>query len=315
MLKSAVSIVTALCFFLATSGMAAQNSQTPDISKLTPDVDVMVNLGLVYSSEGEFHNDQLAATWFRRAAEAGNVRGMYYYGVLLRQGWGVKWDEQEAMSWFRKAAELGDRDAQSSLGIGYKQGLGGGTQDYKQAAYWFTKAIQQRSLFSEWQLAILYENGWGVPRDTETAKFLLTQVIQDNHPSLVSESTTRLELEDKDDRERGRAEAKKRLEKIESDEREVAIVGGLVLGGLLLLLSSDSSKSDSQPSSANSSSDSVNRRIQDPTEQNRLDREKSRREYERQQQQDFWRKQKEQYNRNLDCRQSSMNDRYGQRCP
>ncbi len=303
MLRKVVSIVTALCFFLTTSGISAQESHAPDIPKLMQavtdgDTDAMVSLGMAYyEGQGVEKNLELAAAWFRRAALADNLQGMVDYGLVLRNGEGVKWDEGEAMLWFRKAADLGNALAQASLGYGYMKGLGGRTQDYKLAAYWLTKATQGKSQRGEYWLAQLYYRGWGVERDFETAKFLASQSSQGPDQDLASSG-------------------KELAEKISSEEEEGRlVVGGLVLGGLLLLLASDSNQSGSQASSSNKSSDSMQHTL-DSALQKQREREKNQREYERQQQQDFWRKQKEQYNRSMDCRQSyRTKDRYNERCP
>ena len=92
MLKKAARIVIALCFFLATSGISAQDSQRPDIPKLMQaitdgDSDAMVSLGeAYYFGKGVAKNLELAASLYRRAALAGNLRGMTWYGQVLAEG-------------------------------------------------------------------------------------------------------------------------------------------------------------------------------------------------------------------------------------
>jgi len=302
MLKRVVSILTALCFLLPTSGISAQDSHTPDIPKLMQaitdgDSDAMVSLGeAYYYGKGLEKNLELAAAWYRRAALAGNLDGMNWYGQVLAMGEGVKWDQREANAWFLKAANLGHAHSQALLAMGYTFGVGGTTQDYKLAAYWATEASKRKSQYGEYFLALLYYRGWGVERDLETAKLFASLAAQG-----------------KDDQKLA-SDANDLVKKISSDQEGTLIVGGLALAALLAILSSDSDKSSSQASSSNSSSNYS--LTQDSAERNRLALEESRREYVRQLQQDYWKEQKKQYNRNLDCRQySQMKDRYNERCP
>ncbi len=55
------------------------------------------------------------ATWFRKAAEAGNADGMYELGILLYQGRGVAEDQGEARRWFQGAAKAGNPKAREVL--------------------------------------------------------------------------------------------------------------------------------------------------------------------------------------------------------
>jgi TPR repeat protein len=52
-------------------------------------------------------DDAAAVTWLHRAAEGGNVSGMYSLGRMYEKGRGVGKDTREALRWYRLAAEHG----------------------------------------------------------------------------------------------------------------------------------------------------------------------------------------------------------------
>jgi TPR repeat protein len=56
-----------------------------------------------------------AVSWYRKAAEAGNARGMNSLGVMYENGRGVDKDDVQAVSWYRKAAEAGDTLGMNNL--------------------------------------------------------------------------------------------------------------------------------------------------------------------------------------------------------
>ena len=49
--------------------------------------------------------------WYRKAAEAGDARGMPILGSCYERGTGVTKDEAEAVKWFRKALNAGNEQA------------------------------------------------------------------------------------------------------------------------------------------------------------------------------------------------------------
>src|SRR5665213_2081917 len=66
-------------------------------------------------------------------------------------------------------ARKGDADAQFELGKNYETGRIGLPQDISQAQFWYRKAADQGEPFSEASLAILFNFGKGVQRDSVQA--------------------------------------------------------------------------------------------------------------------------------------------------
>ncbi len=65
---------------------------------------------------------------------------------------------------FRAAAETGDMDSQFNLALMYQNGIGI-AKDEKEAIVWYLKAAQQGSSFAQYNVAVLYENGSGTEVD------------------------------------------------------------------------------------------------------------------------------------------------------
>jgi hypothetical protein len=86
-------------------------------------------------------DDVLAASWFRKAADAGDATAMSNLGVMYANGMGgLPKDDAQAVIWYRNAADAGDAFAMNSLGAMYANGRGGLPKDNAQAASWYRKA-------------------------------------------------------------------------------------------------------------------------------------------------------------------------------
>jgi TPR repeat protein len=85
--------------------------------------EIEYELGYLYESGrlagipfGLGQDDRQAASWFARAASAGDARAQYRLGILYAHGRGVTVSSREAVGWFRRAAQNGYAPAQYHLG-------------------------------------------------------------------------------------------------------------------------------------------------------------------------------------------------------
>ena len=78
-----------------------------------------------------------ARKWIKRAAEAGNPRGMHNYAMYLFEGTGGSVDGHEGMTWLTRAAEMGLVDSQFNVARLYETGVGGVRVDMIQAFKWY----------------------------------------------------------------------------------------------------------------------------------------------------------------------------------
>jgi uncharacterized protein len=113
-------------------------------------------------------DDQVAATWFRRAAEQGYAKAQFNLGVMHVEGQGVPRDQWQAVFWFRKAADQDHAKAQFNLGLAYESGFGV-SADEQQAVSWYRKSAEHGYAEAEANLGIMYEHGRGVPKDEPEA--------------------------------------------------------------------------------------------------------------------------------------------------
>ena len=80
---------------------------------------------------------QLAADWYRKAADQKSVAAELHLAALYRDGGnGFQRDMAQAAAWYTKAAEQGDVGAQGTLGVLYSMGQGVPHDDIE-AYFWF----------------------------------------------------------------------------------------------------------------------------------------------------------------------------------
>ncbi|HTR26948.1 MAG TPA: AMIN domain-containing protein [Terriglobales bacterium] len=87
----------------------------------------------------------------------------YHAGVLLKR------DDAEAARLLHQAADRSYPGAEESLGIFAETGIGLDHPSSTEALNWYKKAAQQGSIDAATDIALLYANGKGVPRDPEQA--------------------------------------------------------------------------------------------------------------------------------------------------
>ena len=102
--------------------------------------DAQINLGVMYDyGKGVIEDPEVAAHWYRRAAEQGNVSAQYNLGQLFLNGRGVKKDAKKAVYWLQQAADKGFAVASYNLGLMYSEGKGLNKHKAK-AIDWFYQA-------------------------------------------------------------------------------------------------------------------------------------------------------------------------------
>ena len=85
-------------------------------------IDAKFGLGYLYYvgyNDGEdiFQSYELAAEWFREAADQGHDESQYYLGRMYESGEGVIENIDEAMKWYKKAADQGNAYAEEAIAI------------------------------------------------------------------------------------------------------------------------------------------------------------------------------------------------------
>ena len=101
-----------------------------------------------------------AISWYKKA---GAPVSHYWVGWYYHYGKGVAQNLQKACYYYRLAAEAGEARAQEALGEIYALGELDGKKDYKNGAIWLEKAAAQGRARAQYNMALMYKNGWGVP--------------------------------------------------------------------------------------------------------------------------------------------------------
>lgn len=105
----------------------------------------------LYKGEGVIRDDELAKSYFRKAAFQGLAKAQYNLGVMYYFGHGGPRNFEEAARWFRRAAEQGFARANINLGVMYRNGYGV-ARDPAKAEEYFYRATHGRPPHWEWSL-------------------------------------------------------------------------------------------------------------------------------------------------------------------
>jgi hypothetical protein len=105
------------------------------------DAAAQVTVGESYASgTGVAQDYKMAAEWYRKAADKGDIAGELHLAALYRDGGkGFARDMVQAAEWYRKAADQGDVGAEATMGTLCSVGQGV-EQSYVEAFYWLDLA-------------------------------------------------------------------------------------------------------------------------------------------------------------------------------
>ena len=131
----------------------------------------------LYGSENSPPDPVRARELLQSEADKGNGLALYDLGLMARNGFGCEKNAVLAQERFRKAlAAFMDEESRSikpdywqyRIGKMYAMGYGA-EQDYRNAAGWYEKAVDEGNPFAAYALGSLYRRGQGVERDDKRA--------------------------------------------------------------------------------------------------------------------------------------------------
>ena len=106
------------------------------------------------------------ATDFRSLAEMGDAHAQ----SRLARSYHITGDDAQGLYWHRRAADQGWLASQSALGALYLLGIGT-EQDFDQAGYRLSIALEQDTPGAQVNTGLMYYMGWGVAQDFERAMY------------------------------------------------------------------------------------------------------------------------------------------------
>ncbi len=95
------------------------------------------------------------------AAEQGNLKSLYFLGIMNLHGYGTPANHKEAFRLFKLGAQRNHTDSQVALGVLMIEGIGT-PQNHKAASLLFKKAARGGNTDAQLILGWLYKNGVGV---------------------------------------------------------------------------------------------------------------------------------------------------------
>ena len=108
-------------------------------------------LGAIYAT-GDFGvgiDLRKAANFYKLAANAGNLDGLYDLGIMYMHGEGVKKNKQKGLDLLKRAARMGLSEAQTLLGIIYETGHLGFRRNKFAALKWYRLAARKNNMLAK----------------------------------------------------------------------------------------------------------------------------------------------------------------------
>ena len=117
--------------------------------------------GFAASEAGDY---KTAFSFYKKAAEQGELAAQFNVGLYYDVGKGVTQDDAETVRWYKLAAAQGKSIAQHNLGAMYANGKGV-LQDYAEAVRWCKLAAVRGNADAQFNLSQNYATGQGVLQD------------------------------------------------------------------------------------------------------------------------------------------------------
>jgi TPR repeat protein len=118
-----------------------------------------------------------AVDWFRKAADAGDLDGIYNLGLMYEEGKGVKIDLPHAVDLYDKAAQAGHGDAMCRLGL-----IEDEEKRPDKAFSWYQKGADKNSPCAMVNLGSMYEHGHPQGKDLNKAVDLYRSAAEKRDP-------------------------------------------------------------------------------------------------------------------------------------
>jgi serine/threonine-protein kinase len=110
-------------------------------------------------------HDAEAVTWYRKAADAGDLPSLFRLGQLLHLGKGVPQNALDATAKIKAAAEADYQPAFMTLGERYEVGLGVPRRSDNNAYIWYLKAAEKGEVAAQAKVGDWLTRGKGIDKD------------------------------------------------------------------------------------------------------------------------------------------------------
>lgn len=135
---------------------------------------------------GMLGDDPAAAlVWLEPASEAGDAEAAFFVGMAYQEGFGTEVDLDRAETHFRAAAETGHRGAQLGLAQLLRQRHPDDPASLHEARSWLDRAARAGHPSAQVELAKMWLEGEGGPKDDATAFDWLHEAAHRGHPEAI----------------------------------------------------------------------------------------------------------------------------------
>jgi len=151
------------------------------------DPEAETTLALAYHGASLLKRDDAQALrLLHQAADHGYMAAEESLGIFAEKGIGIAEPAPvEALTWYKKAIEHGSRDAATNIALMYADGIGI-PKDPAQAIPWFLKAAEAGDATAEYDLSLAYRRGEGIPQNQkESLRWLTAAADQNLVPALL----------------------------------------------------------------------------------------------------------------------------------
>jgi len=144
-----------------------------------PEAETLLALAL-HSGTLLRRDDMAALRLLHKAADQGSMAAQESLGIFSAMGIGMEQPAPvEALAWYKKAAQQGSLDAATNIALMYADGKGI-PKDPAQAMIWFRRAAEGGDATAQYNLALVYRRGKDVPQDDKESIHWLTAAADQN---------------------------------------------------------------------------------------------------------------------------------------
>ncbi len=183
----AVSHTSAYSLQAKAKALRVEDLQSLEDRASAGDPEAETTLALAYHAATLLNrNDLEALRLLHEAADRGYTAADESLGIFSEMGIGMKQPAPaEALGWYKKATQQGSLDAATNLALMYADGIGI-PKDQTQALIWFRRAAEAGDATAQYNLALRYRRGDGVPQDyKEYRHWLMAAAAEDVLPAML----------------------------------------------------------------------------------------------------------------------------------
>jgi TPR repeat protein len=147
----------------------------------TGDPEAETTLALAYHVAVLLKKDEPEALrLLHEAADQGFMAAQESLGIFAEAGFGMEQPAPaEALDWYKKAARQGSLDAATNIALIYADGKGV-PKDPQKAITWFRQAAEGGDATAQYNLALMFARGDGIPQDNQESVRWLTAAAEQN---------------------------------------------------------------------------------------------------------------------------------------